>query len=87
VAIELVTGLLASVAPIYDAIPFVLGQVFTTTYLGEAYWRAGQHDAAQRTLMTNSTVPPKVVRLVGRRVGIHGGCTVASQHSVGPLEA
>jgi tetratricopeptide (TPR) repeat protein len=42
--------LLASLAPIYDAIPFVLGQMFATTYLGEAYWRAGQHDAAQRTL-------------------------------------
>jgi hypothetical protein len=32
-------------------------------------------------------VRSEVVRLVGRRVGIHGGCIVASQHSVGPLAA
>jgi class 3 adenylate cyclase/tetratricopeptide (TPR) repeat protein len=42
--------LLASLAPIYEAIPFVLGQMMTIAYLGEAQWRAGQHDAAQRTL-------------------------------------
>lgn len=42
--------LLASLAPIYDASRFVLGQTMNTTYLGEAYWRAGQYDAAQRTL-------------------------------------
>jgi tetratricopeptide (TPR) repeat protein len=42
--------LLASLVPIYESTQFVLGQVMAATYLGESYWRAGQHDAAQRTL-------------------------------------
>ena len=33
----------------YDATQFIPGQVFNTTYLVEAYWRAGDIDAAQVT--------------------------------------
>ena len=39
--------LLASLAPMYDATQFIPGQVFNTTYLVEAYWRAGDIDAAE----------------------------------------
>jgi tetratricopeptide (TPR) repeat protein len=42
--------LLASLTPMYAATRFALGQMMATTYLGEAYWRAGQHAAAQDTL-------------------------------------
>jgi tetratricopeptide (TPR) repeat protein len=42
--------LLASLAPMYDATQFIPGQVFNTTYLVEAYWRAGDMDAAQLTV-------------------------------------
>jgi len=34
----------------YDATEFIPGQVFNTTYLVEAYWRAGDIDAAQLTV-------------------------------------
>ena len=44
--------LLASLAPMYDATQFIPGQVFNTTYLVEAYWRAGDIDAAQLTVQT-----------------------------------
>jgi tetratricopeptide (TPR) repeat protein len=42
--------LLAPLIPMYEATRFVLGQVFAGTYLGEAYWRAGQLDDAERSL-------------------------------------
>ena len=35
---------LASLARMYDGTRLVPGQVFTATYLGEAYWRAGELD-------------------------------------------
>ena len=42
--------LLATVAPMYDATRFVLGQVMASANLGEAYWRAGEFDLAEQTL-------------------------------------
>jgi class 3 adenylate cyclase/tetratricopeptide (TPR) repeat protein len=42
--------LLGAVAPMYDATRFVLGQVMASTYLGEAYLRAGEFDLAEQTL-------------------------------------
>jgi hypothetical protein len=42
--------LLASLVPSYDASGFVAGQVFSRMYLGEAYWRAGQLNDAERAV-------------------------------------
>jgi tetratricopeptide (TPR) repeat protein len=41
---------LAKLLPLYEATRFVLGQVFTGTYLGEAYWRAGQPEEGEQAL-------------------------------------
>jgi class 3 adenylate cyclase/tetratricopeptide (TPR) repeat protein len=42
--------LLATILPLYEATQFVPGQIFAGMYLGEAHWRAGQLDDAERTL-------------------------------------
>jgi tetratricopeptide (TPR) repeat protein len=44
------TDLLAPLAPMYDATQFAPGQALIACALGEAYWRVGQIDDAERTL-------------------------------------
>jgi tetratricopeptide (TPR) repeat protein len=42
--------LLASILPLYEATQFVPGVVLTSAMLGEAYWRCGQREDAEKTL-------------------------------------
>jgi tetratricopeptide (TPR) repeat protein len=42
--------LLAELIPIYRAARYVLGEIWTTVYLGEAYYLAGDYDRANKTL-------------------------------------
>jgi transcriptional regulator with AAA-type ATPase domain/tetratricopeptide (TPR) repeat protein len=44
--------LLASLVPLYQRTRFVPGEVIVATYLGEAYWRAGERAKAVETLET-----------------------------------